>query len=63
MRENRSDISEAKLKMGDLLAARELMATNGVRGVVSIVELDGEKIGNGETGPWAKRLRRIFFRE
>jgi branched-subunit amino acid aminotransferase/4-amino-4-deoxychorismate lyase len=63
VRENRSDISEAKLKMGDLLAARELMATNGVRGVVSIVELDGEKIGNGETGPWAKRLRRIFFRE
>jgi branched-subunit amino acid aminotransferase/4-amino-4-deoxychorismate lyase len=39
------------------------MATNGVRGVVSIVELDGEKIGNGEPGPWANRLRRIFFRE
>jgi D-alanine transaminase len=63
VRENRSDISEAKLRIEKLRSAKELMATNGVRGVVSIVELDGEKIANGEPGPWAKRLRRIFFRE
>jgi D-alanine transaminase len=63
VRENHRHISEAKLRIEDLRTARELMATNGVRGVVSIVELDGEKIGNGEPGPWANRLRRIFFRE
>ena len=39
------------------------MATNAVRGVVSIVELDGVPIGDGVAGPWAKRLRKIFFRE
>lgn len=63
VRENRPEIREAKLTRDDLRNAREVMATNGVRGVVSIVDFDGEKVGDGEAGPWARRLRRIFFRD
>jgi branched-subunit amino acid aminotransferase/4-amino-4-deoxychorismate lyase len=63
VRENHPAIREAKLTLDDLYGARELMATNGVRGVVSIVELDGEPVGGGVAGPWAMRLRKIFFRE
>ena len=55
-------IREADLDPEALAGARELLATNGVRGVVSIVELDGRPVGDGRPGPWLSRLRAIFFR-
>jgi D-alanine transaminase len=63
VRENRSDIREAKFSLADVYAARELMGVNAVRGVVPIIELDGKRIADGEPGPWARRLRQIFFRD
>jgi branched-subunit amino acid aminotransferase/4-amino-4-deoxychorismate lyase len=46
----------------DVTAAAELIATNGVRGAVAIVELDHAPIGDGRPGPFAIRLRGLFFR-
>jgi len=47
---------------GELAAAGELIATNGVRGAVAIVGLDGTVVGDGRPGPFAIRLRGLFFR-
>ena len=63
VRENQPEIREATLTLEDLRAARELMGVNAVRGVVPILEFDGRPIGGGRTGPWAERLRKIFFRD
>lgn len=46
----------------EVAAARELIAVNAVRGAVAIVELDGAAIGDGQPGPFAIRLRGLFFR-
>lgn len=46
----------------ELAGARELIATNGVRGVVAIVEVDGMPIGDGRPGPLAARLLSMFVR-
>lgn len=43
-----------------LARARELVAVNAVRGAVAIVELDGQAIGDGRSGPLAQRLRALF---
>lgn len=42
-----------------LARARELVAVNAVRGAVAIVELDGQAIGEGRSGPLAARLRAL----
>ncbi len=36
--------------------AAQLIATNAVRGAVPILELDGQWVGDGEVGPWGRRL-------
>jgi len=46
----------------ELAGARELIATNGVRGAVAIVEVDGMPIGERRPGPIARRLLEPFFR-
>lgn len=56
-------IREERFERAELLEAREIMGVNAVRGVVAIVELDGEPIADGMAGPWARRLRRWFFRD
>lgn len=63
VREFAPEIRETtELGHGDLAAAAELIATNAVRGAVAIVELDGTAIGDGRPGPFALRLRGLFFR-
>lgn len=47
---------------GELTSAGELVATNAVRGAVAIIEVDGMPIGDGLPGPYAVRLRGLFFR-
>ena len=47
----------------EVVAARELIAVNAVRGAVAIVELDGVPIGDSQPGPFAIRLRGLFFRK
>jgi D-alanine transaminase len=61
VRESTPEIAPARLELPDVHEARELIAVNAVRGVVPIVELDGEPLGDGEPGPWARRLRAMFF--
>lgn len=46
----------------ELVVARELIATNAVRGAVAIVEFDGRPIGEGRPGPLAGRLESLFGR-
>ena len=60
--EDYPEIGLVKLTQDDVAAASELMSINIVRGVVPIVELDGHPIADGESGPWAERIRHIFFR-
>lgn len=56
LREGHPEIAFARLRLEDLVAARELMSVNAVRGVVPIVERDGHPVGPGRPGPWAQRL-------
>lgn len=63
VREFAPEIREAvDIGRSELTSAGELIATNGVRGAVAIVELDGRPIGDGQPGPFALRLRGLFFR-
>ena len=51
------------LDRATLASARELIATNAVRGVAAIVALDGTPIGEARAGPMTTRLRSLFFRD
>lgn len=61
--DSRPEIEGEAITRDDLASARELMACNGVRGVVPIIELDGRPVADGRPGVWARKLRPIFFRE
>ncbi|MGI9431361.1 MAG: aminotransferase class IV [Myxococcota bacterium] len=63
VRESHPEIVEADLRLEDVKAARELLAVNCVRGVVPIETLDGRVVYEGDAGDWARRLRRLFFRD
>jgi branched-subunit amino acid aminotransferase/4-amino-4-deoxychorismate lyase len=51
------EIAETELRRRSLEEARELVAVNAVRGALPVVELDGEPVGDGRTGPAAMRLQ------
>ncbi|MCA9502741.1 MAG: aminotransferase class IV [Myxococcales bacterium] len=55
-------VDAIRARRTEVLAARELMACNAVRGVVPIVRLDDEPVGDGRPGPWARRLGALSFR-
>jgi branched-subunit amino acid aminotransferase/4-amino-4-deoxychorismate lyase len=57
--EHRSDLRERDLRSADVLAAREILAVNCVRGVRPIVELDGKPVGHPD-GPGLAGLREAF---
>lgn len=61
VRESEPSLRSVVLDRADLLSARELMAVNIVRGLAPIVELDGEAVGDGQPGPWARRLGSLFL--
>jgi branched-subunit amino acid aminotransferase/4-amino-4-deoxychorismate lyase len=63
VRENRPEVGNAHLRREDLSAAVEVMSCNAVRGVVPIIEIDGEPIPADRPGSWAQRLRGLFFRD
>ena len=54
------ELSSRILHVSELRRAREIIATNAVRGACPIVELDGGSIGDGAPGPWLGRLAEIF---
>jgi branched-chain amino acid aminotransferase len=48
---------EAAFGVGELRAADEAILCSSVAGVLPLVEVDGQPIGEGRPGPWARRLR------
>jgi D-alanine transaminase len=60
LRERAPEIRVRHLPASRLQESRELIAVNAVRGPRSIVELDGQPIGDGRPGPVAARLRALF---
>jgi branched-chain amino acid aminotransferase len=54
---------EAWLSVHDAYRAEELFVTSSVRGVVSVVSVDGLPIGGGAPGPLAARLRAAYESE
>lgn len=55
-------IGRAAIAREALFGAREIVALNSVRGARPITRLDGETIGDGSAGPWARRLHAAFER-
>lgn len=60
VRYGRGDLEEAELSRDDVASARELMSVNVVRGVVPIVSLDGQPVGDGRPGPRSVALGAVF---
>lgn len=54
---------EALLTVHDAYRAEELFATSSVRGVVSVVAVDGQPVGDGRAGPLAAQLRTAYEAE
>lgn len=57
---NRRELSWGRIDRVALLGARELIATNAVRGAVPIIEFDGRPVGTGTEGPVARALALLF---
>jgi branched-subunit amino acid aminotransferase/4-amino-4-deoxychorismate lyase len=56
-------LREAAVPRAELAAAREILATNAVRGVRAVIALDGRPVADGMPGPWAARLDHAFRRD
>ncbi|HYF64811.1 MAG TPA: aminotransferase class IV [Herpetosiphonaceae bacterium] len=56
-------VAETPLDPADLWAADEALLTNSVRGVQSVVAVDGRPIGAGAPGPLSRRLLEWFLKE
>jgi D-alanine transaminase len=50
------ELEERVVLEPELRRAREIVATNSVRGARPVVRLDGAPVGDGRPGPWARRL-------
>ncbi len=58
--EGERSIREADLGRDELLAAREVVATNAVRGARPIVAIDATELGGGRPGPLSLRLAELL---
>ena len=55
-----AEVAERDVTRDALFAARELIATNAVRGARAITVLEGRTVGDGRTGPVAHRLDEVL---
>jgi branched-chain amino acid aminotransferase len=55
-----TDVREDAVTREDLLQAREVFLTGTATGICSVVEIDGQTIGDGAAGPKALALRERF---
>ncbi len=55
-----SEAHERDVSRDALLSAREIVATNAVRGARPITRLDGVPVGTGQPGPWSTRLGTVL---
>lgn len=58
--EGAPEIREADLPRDEIFAAREVVATNGVRGARPVVAIDRRPVGDGRPGPLARRLAALL---
>jgi branched-subunit amino acid aminotransferase/4-amino-4-deoxychorismate lyase len=56
----RRDVREVEFLATDLVAADEVFVTNAVRGIVPIVRIDRQPVGNGEVGEVTRELQRLW---
>ena len=52
---------ERAFSVAEALAAKEAFLTSATTAVTPVVQIDGNKVGNGRPGRLAQRLRRAFF--
>lgn len=55
-----ADVRRRDLTLGALRQAREIIATNAVRGARPITSLDGRPVGDGRPGPESERLAKLL---
>lgn len=54
------ELVEGDVAVGELAIAREVIATNSVRGARAITHLDADAIGGPQPGPWCARLAAVL---
>ena len=59
--EHQIQIEERPFSLSEALAAEEAFMSSASSFVLPIVDIDGQKIGGGEPGPMARRLREIYI--
>ncbi|KAK0351609.1 hypothetical protein LTR94_024303, partial [Friedmanniomyces endolithicus] len=57
------EIQERGFTLDEAKAAREVFVTAASTFVMPVVSLDGVRIGNGEPGPVATRLRQLYLEQ
>jgi D-alanine transaminase len=57
------NVVERKFTPGEAYGAEEAFLTSASNFVMPIVEIDGRRIGGGQPGPVARRLRELFLEE
>ncbi|MEE8495679.1 MAG: D-amino-acid transaminase [Xanthomonadales bacterium] len=62
-REAQMDVEERAFTIAEAVQADEAFITSASTFVCPVVEIDGQKLGNGMPGPVAKRLREIYLEE
>ena len=60
LREGMPAIRERHVAGSELARAREIVAVNAVRGPRAVVSLSGRAVGDGRSGPVARRLAELF---
>lgn len=54
------EVEEKKIRPEELSASDEVFLTNSLMEVMPVVEINGEKIGSGKTGPFYKRIAESY---
>lgn len=62
-REAQMEVEERAFTIDEAVQADEAFITSASTFVCPVVEIDGEKLGNGAPGPVVKRLREIYLEE
>jgi branched-subunit amino acid aminotransferase/4-amino-4-deoxychorismate lyase len=53
-------VKQRDITRRELINADECFLTNAPKGIIPVVKIDGEKIGNGKVGPITKHLQKEF---
>ena len=57
------DVDESRFTLGEAHDAREAFITAASLSVTSVVEINGQPVGDGKPGPVARRLREIYIKK